>query len=78
MTWKINYPSSTLNGGINGIYVCNFYWLPVGLQVFLKGFYIHYTFIGATFINRCQPVPVWFSGPEIVTPHLESALDKQL
>ena len=55
-----------------------FYWLPIGLQFFWKvlSFYTHYTFIGTTFINRCQPVPVRFSGPELVAPHLESALDE--
>ena len=47
---------------------------------FLKvlSFYPHYTFIGTTFIKRCQPVPVRFSGLELVAPQLESALDKQL
>ena len=40
--------------------------------------YTTYTFIGANFINRCQPVPVRFSGPDLVAPHLESALDEQL
>ena len=29
-------------------------------------------------INRCQPVPVRFSRPKLVAPHLESALDEQL
>ena len=28
--------------------------------------------------NRCQPIPVRFSGPELVAPHLESAFDEQL
>ena len=28
-------------------------------------------------INRCQRIPVRFSGPELVAPHLESALDEQ-
>ena len=53
---------------------------PQGCKFFFKVrfFYIHYIFIGATFINRCQPVPVRFSGPELVAPHLESALDEQL
>ena len=29
-------------------------------------------------INRCKPVPVRFSGPELVAPHPESAVDEQL
>ena len=29
-------------------------------------------------INRCQPIPVWFSGLELAASHLESALDEQL
>ena len=29
-------------------------------------------------IYRCHPVPIRFSGPELVAPHLESTLDEQL
>ena len=50
---------------------CKFFWKVLS-------FYTHYTFIGATFINCCQPVPVRFSGPELVAPHLKSALNEQL
>ena len=62
------------------MYVCNFIVSPQGCKFFQKvlSFYTHYTFIGTTFINRCQPVSVRFSGPELVAPHLESTLDEQL
>ena len=58
-----------------------FDWLPVGVQFFFKvrSFYTHYSFVGATFINRYQPVPdpIRFSRPELDAVHLESALDEQ-
>ena len=38
----------------------------------------HTTLYRYRLINRCQPVPVTFSRPELVMPHLESALDAQL
>ena len=60
-------------------YVCVYvYYIdsPKGCTFFWKvlSFYTYY----ALSVPPYQPVPVRFSGPELVAPHLESALDEQL
>ena len=49
---------------------------PKGCKFFWKvlSFYTHYTLS----VPHYQPVPVRFSEPELVVPHLESVLDEQL
>ena len=49
---------------------CKFFW-----KVF--SFYTDYT-LSVPPYQPFQPVPVWFSGPALVAPNLESALDEQL
>ena len=60
------------------IYVFILYRLPEELQVFLTGslLFINTILYRYRLINRRQPVPVRFSRPELVVPHLESALDE--
>ena len=51
---------------------------PKGCKSFRKvlSFYTHTILHRYGLINRCQPVPVRFSGPKLVAPHLESALGR--
>ena len=61
------------------MYVCNFIDSSQGC-FFLKESLLLDTlhFYRYTLINRCQPVPVRFPGPELVAPHLELAWDEHL
>ena len=62
------------------MYVCILILTPRRLASFFERFspFTHTILYGYRLINRCQPVPVRFSGLELVAPHLESALDEQL
>ena len=62
------------------MYVCILILTPRRLASFFERFspFTHTILYRYRLINRCQPVPVRFSGLELVAPHLESALDEQL
>ena len=66
---------------IRVLYVCMYIILtPRRVASFFERFspFTHTILYRYRLINRCQPVPVRFSGPELVAPHLELALDAQL
>ena len=77
---RVSLHFHTSNGRISRVALCMYVYyidFPKGYKFFERfSSFTHTILYRYRLINRCQPVPVRFSGPELVAPHL--VLDEQL